>query len=413
MKKEPKSPKPEGFFEFIKSHEHADTAALLLRGDTPSAGFSMAEAAMQIEARRKTAAKLRRFLSHREFLFPTLLSAEQASHQAVGRFHASLLPQRAEVLDMTAGLGIDALSFGEGGAAVTAIDIELCKCQALRHNARVLGLHNNIKVVEADSAQWLATHSNDFDVIFIDPARRDGEMRRTYAFADCAPDVVSLLPLILAHCPRLLIKASPLLDEKAIRAEIPQAGRIFAVGVKGECKEMLVEVTKRECQRSNISVELDAEGNELWSFAAEVEGERQQIPYAEEVEPGMYLYEPDATVMKFAPWGELCRRFPGLQKLDVSTHLFVSPELHDDFPGRRLQIAELPDKKKLRTLKGSQLNVAVRNYPLGAPALAAKYGIRDGGDDFLYGATAGKRRLLMLCHRVGEAQKRRPAESTI
>lgn len=91
--------------DWITAHSGDDTARLRLRhaGDP-----GMAHAIMQIECRRKAARKLHDTLRNDGFVFPTALSAEQCTSDNIAAYHASLIAPGETVLDMTAGLGIDA-----------------------------------------------------------------------------------------------------------------------------------------------------------------------------------------------------------------------------------------------------------------------------------------------------------------
>ena len=81
----------EEYLEFIKDHEHSDVNALRLQYHGKSMPFSVDDACMQIEMRRKTAGKLPWFLHHPGFRFGTAQSAEQATNQNVALFHAFLI----------------------------------------------------------------------------------------------------------------------------------------------------------------------------------------------------------------------------------------------------------------------------------------------------------------------------------
>lgn len=228
--------------EFIEANRGLTGAEAMLRAGSGAHGFDLREAATQIDCRRKCAGKLPGFLKHSRFRFPDPLSAEQCTREDVARFHASLIEPGERVLDMTAGLGIDAMSLALGGARVTAVEIDAARAQALRENAALLGAQ--LQVLFADSRKVLEELPEPVDTIFIDPARRDSAGRRTYGFADCTPDLLSLLPLIMSRCSRLLVKASPLLDVTQILRELPGVSRLRAVEAGGECKELLIEVKK-------------------------------------------------------------------------------------------------------------------------------------------------------------------------
>lgn len=67
--------------------------------------------------------------------------------------------------------GIDAFHIARKAASVTAVEQEPVIAEALRHNARVLGL-DNISVVNDDCKNFLALSDTTYDTMFIDPARR-------------------------------------------------------------------------------------------------------------------------------------------------------------------------------------------------------------------------------------------------
>ena len=120
----------------------------------------------------------------------------------------------------------------------------------------------------------------------------------------------------------------------------------------------------------------------------------------------MYLYEPNAAMMKLAPWAELQNRYPDLIKLAPSSHLFISETRHDDFPGRVLLVEGLVSNKDKKRLKGERLNVVVRNYPLTAADLRKKLGLIEGKDRFLYGTKISTPILILVRRDMGETSAR-------
>ncbi|MBD5280346.1 MAG: hypothetical protein HDS35_07370 [Bacteroides sp.] len=402
------------YIDFIRKNKSEDLSSLLLKYHGKPSSFDVDSALLQIKCRRKTSKKLKSFLEKEQFLFPSALSAEQASHQAVAQYHSSLIPDNSTLLDMTAGLGIDVMTMAGKCSKATAVEIETLKAEALNHNCIVMGI-GNIEVINADSVKWLQENENHFDVIFIDPARRDNDNKRTYNFHDCAPDIISIQQMLRNRARQVFIKASPLLDLTQTLRDISEVRSIRAICVEGECKEILVETSNEAAGDHTPSIstttilkeaiDLDNDGNIISIFSC-IEAEPSSsdninnIVYAEEsdVKPGYYLYEPNAAVMKLAPWNELCRKYPDLKKLAPSSHLFISTILHDDFPGRILSIEKLIEKKDRKNLKGLPVNVSVRNYPLSAENLRKQLGTKEGRDMFIYG-TRIKNPVLILARR--------------
>ena len=390
----------DSFFNFIESNRNADTNSLRLKLHGHSLPFSMDFALLQIDCRAKTRQKLAHFIKEPKFIFPTSVAAEQSSHQAVGCYHARLISPSSKVLDMTAGLGIDALSIAAAGSKVTACEIDSLKCEALRHNAEILGL-NNISVCEGDSIQLLKGSSESYDVIFIDPARRGTENRRVYNLHDCTPDIISLKDEIMQYCSCLLIKASPLLDITQTLRDFPDVSAIHSVCVEGECKEILIELKSQASEVSYHAVDLDREGNIISSLHySDIDFTDGEIAYALPNLTFHYLYEPNAAIMKLAPWRVLQKNFPELKKLDSDSHIFVSDTFYPSFPGRVMEVEKVITNKDRKTLKGLPVNIVSRNYPSSANDLRKKLGAKEGTDQFLYATRLATRPIMYLCRRI-------------
>lgn len=320
-----------------------------------------------------------------------MIASEQASNEAVARFHASLLSPDSTLLDLTAGLGIDDMTFAEKGILVTACEIEQYKCDALIHNANVIDVSDNLNVICSDSIEYLKSTDKCFDVIFADPARRSSDGKRVHALSDCLPDIQGNMPLIMSHTGRLLVKCSPLLDLSLIVRTVDNLHHIYVVCFRGECKEVLIDI-KKDCEFSGVScMDLDwdraisAFHSNLYAGNSK-DMEEVSLRMASLPSPADYrcLYEPNAAVMKTGDWISLTSKYPHLFKADPNTHLFLSNIAYEGFPGRRLDITQILDKKALKRLKGNKYNVAARNHPLSASQITNKYGIIPGGTDFIY-----------------------------
>ena len=387
------------FFDFIEKNSKESISRLRLKFHNKKTSFNMDFALIQIECRQKTSKKLEDFLKNPMFIFPTLLSSEQASHQSIAYYHASLLGKDKNILDMTAGLGIDAISFARRGADVTAIELDKIKCEALQHNIKAENI-NNISVINADSVNWIKQSSYLFDTIFIDPARRGNDKSRLYNLHDCSPDVVSLQDEIMSHTKSLLIKASPMLDVSETLRDIENASAIHVVCVEGECKEILIEINQENKLRNFFAVDLNRSGHILSQLKYNENDGQQEIVYAQDIHSSHYLYEPNAAVMKLSPWKVLSCKFPNLKKLAPDSHIFISADLYDDFPGRIMRIEKEINKKDRNSLKGIPINIVSRNYPLSADSLRKDIGAKEGQDDFLYASRLGKKPVLLKCTRV-------------
>ena len=115
----------------------------------------------------------------------------------------------------------------------------------------------------------------------------------------------------------------------------------------------------------------------------------------------LYLYEPNAALMKAGCFGILAKRF-GIEPVGRNSHLFVSPHFIDSFPGRKLKITAISSMNKRewsQSIAGlERANVAVRNFPMKAEELRRRLKLKDGGSAFVYGTTlANGHHRLFFC----------------
>lgn len=382
----------------------------MLRDGGKKPGFPIEFAATQIKCRAKTVRKLSRFLRNEQFLFPSALSAEQATHQCVASYHASLVGSGHRVLDMTAGLGIDAMTIAANGNHVTAIELDPDRAAALEHNLEsTCSLGSlDMEVIEADSIAWLADqsrHNCTFDAIFIDPARRNSANQRTYFFADCVPDIVSNRELILANTHRLFIKASPIIDLTQALREFPAISQFHIVCINGECKEVLAIANTLSPTPDPSVIVVDLKDNQEGKvefksrFECSMSDLSNEAPIAEstDFEPGHYLYDPNAGLHKLNCASIITQKFGSMRHVAKNTDLYVSTEYYSDFPGRVFEISGIIEGKSSKTMAGLRKEVAVRNYPLSAEELRKKLKVRPGGNgQYLWGFRAGEKNSPVL-----------------
>ena len=394
----------EAMFAYIAENADVDTYKLLLKTE-PGLSFDKSFAILQIECRHKAKNKIPQLLKQEKFLFPKAISAEQCTHEAVAHFHSSLFHFNDHVLDMTMGLGVDDYYISQCVKEVTTVEIDPEIAEVGVYNFSFLAL--NVNVLNADSVEYLKQLSDDmhFDAIFIDPARRGEGGKRLYGFADCQPDVLSLLPLIKRHCSRLYIKASPMLDVTQSMRELGEAlVDVIAVSVKNECKELLFVLDFEESKQSVTFIAMNYDGNEWQRFESDWSCHIGQGALWPNIEDFSFLYEPNASIMKLGCYDAVERDF-GVSQIAPSSHLMVSDRLVVEFPGRQFKVIEVIPFKgkeiKLLSKRYSQLNVATRNFRLSAEALKKRLGVQDGGDTYLFGTTlANGEQVLVLCEKI-------------
>lgn len=365
---------------------------------------AMMDEILQRECRYKTSSKLPETLKCADFRFPSLAVAEMSTSDAVASVHASMIPAGCRVLDMTCGLGIDTFHFARKCFEVITVELDSHSALTARHNAEALGL-TNVSVVEGDSIDFLESTDRIFDVIFVDPARRNASGRH-FMLKECSPDILPHLPMILSHCRTLIIKASPMIDIKATVSELGRDCEVTVIGTAKECKEIVFTInseTPAVNRPSILKVEALTVGHTIFTYLPAEETEAT-VEYAPPV-VGSYLYEPYPAVMKGGGMKIVGEKF-GVARLHSNTNLFTSTDRRMVFPGHCFEIIDVYpfSRQSVKTIsqKYKTINVATRNFPLTAPQLSAKLKTKDGGDRMLFGTTAPDGSKLLVITTMGE-----------
>ena len=162
--------------QFIREHLDADPQRLLLAAHRYP-GIPMPYVAGQLQALRKLRDKIPSWYNP-ALHFPLQLSVEQASSERTARFKAGLFTG-ARLADLTGGLGVDTWAWADRFEQVVYVEQNPELVEAARYNFNVLGA-NNIDCVQADAQDFLAGTTDPFDLLYLDPARRDGQQRKVF-----------------------------------------------------------------------------------------------------------------------------------------------------------------------------------------------------------------------------------------
>lgn len=396
----------EEILQFVKEHRGEDPARLRLKyhGDPrpwlPSAIYNIAA----LKNRRKFI--LRDGADLTPDIIPLEIPAQQSTSANIALLHANLAGNARSVLDMTFGLGMDArLMAMDPQRRILGFDLQPELAEAAAYNFRNFP---NVEVRCGDSVEYLRSSGN-FDLIFVDPARRGDAGRRLFNLHDCQPDLIEILPLLRSHGKLTMAKLSPMLDVTQTLRDLPGISDLHIVEESGECKELLaiigpsLSVGSSTSAGSSTSVEtpeplividrLTPEGLQQFSFTQSEERSVDnsvtllgRIPRA-----GEYLHEPSAATMKAAPFGLLATRFP-CKTLAPNSHIYISDSEIPGFPGNGYRIeAAFPltsSNIKRITRNVKQADVAVRNLKgFTADGLAKKMRLKPGGSKRILGTT--------------------------
>lgn len=308
------------------------------------------------------------------------LSIEQSSSQITAEFKAALIPGDS-LLDLTGGMAIDTYFFAKKFKQVTYIEQQGELTNIARHNLGELHV-NNVEIINENAENFLQKSNQRYDLIYLDPARRDAQGGKVFFIQDCSPDVASILPELFKKTENILIKYAPMLDIKAALAALKTVYKVVVVAVDNDVKEVLYWLCKTETEPIIEAINLSKENQPpLRSDFTEEFGTEVNFN-----EPKNYLYEPNAAVLKAGLFKTVAQRHK-LHKLAPNTHLYTSDKLTEEFPGRKFRIekTEKFNKKLLRKeLKGSYANVSCRNFPLKPEQLKQLLNFKDGGEKYVF-----------------------------
>lgn len=345
--------------------------------------FAEIMAAELAEANRRVVSKVPQWSCLEWVEVPDMLSAEQCSSAATAQYKAGLLKGCDTIADLTGGLGVDSWAFSQIARKVYHNEIKDSLLRATESNFKALGVTNVIFSLQY--AEDRIKNLPEVDAIYLDPARRDDVGKKVFLVEDCRPDVLKMLPELLAKAPTVLVKLSPMADITMLRERFGAKLReLHVISLKGEVKELLLMLTRENNQHTQIIAT-----NLKDSLAFLPEEERDATARYPLCLNGLqYLFEPDPALTKAGAFKLICSRL-GLTKLALSTHLYLSDNACSF--GKNYKILDIFDwgKAAFRQCaeKYTEAEVTARNIPMSSEELKARLKVRPSADIHIFGVT--------------------------
>lgn len=401
--------------DFVRSHRLDDVRALALKGDA-NGKVDLAFALNQIQGWQTARQKLPSWAAADGIVYPPHLNMEQCSSEATARYKSECLASRldlskATLIDLTGGFGVDFSIMSRSFAKAIYVERNAELAEVARHNFSVLGL-SNVTSVCADAAEFLhslpqKTGEEPLTVVYLDPARRDGNGKKVFRIEDCSPDIMGMRDELLSRADVVMIKFSPMLDWHMALSQLDHDvpawlgdinHEVHVVSTKNECKELVMVMSRARGKKLPTTIVCSNDGQRFQASCSPSKPTLWQGDAAD-VE-GKCLLVPNASIMKAGVFSEVSREY-GISMLGHDSHLYISDHDLPQFPGRRFKIERVStmNKKDLRkALEGiSQANVSARNFPLSADALRKRLRLKDGGDTYLFATTVGAKHLVFVC----------------
>ena len=378
--------------EFIRNYSN-DLAKLAFAG-SPFPEITVQELMQQIDGRRKVEKKLPKWFQSSSIYYPKKINLEQTSSEITARYKASLINGNS-LADLTGGYGVDSFYFSESFQEVHHFELDPSLSEITAHNLSILG-KNNIECIAANGLNAIDSKVK-YDVIYLDPSRRSAKNGKVVFLRDCEPDVPKNLSKLLVHCDILMLKTSPMLDISAGLEELKGVYGIHIVAVNNEVKELVWLIKKDNTGAPQVhTINISEGSSERFEFNL---ADKAKTVYDK---PKRFLYEPNAALMKSGAFDLLSQSFK-LNKLHRHSHLYTN-EILIDFPGRRFLIEKIVAYSKAAIRKEitiEKANITIRNFPESVITLRKKWGIKEGGDQYLFFTTRlDDQKVVLVCSKI-------------
>lgn len=368
--------------EFISANLNENLHSLLLK-KSPFSEVTIQEIVQQIKG-KQVALKKFPFLLHDQIIFPPQLNLEQSSSEKTAIYKSAILNGK-KFIDLTSGFGIDAYYLSQHFNEITLLEQNAELLTIVEHNWNVLG--RKAKFINIKLEDFLNENRENFDVAYLDPARRDSSKNKVFLLEDLSPNILEIQEHLLAISNEVVIKLSPLIDLKYLVSTLKNVSRIDIIAVRNDVKEVVISLSnddlkKIDCHCVNLE---SGESDFIFQFGQE------EMTHSEYGDPERFIYLPNNSILKAGTFNLISKKFD-LKKLHANTHIYTSKEKNTSFPGRIIEM-EVIESKQIK--KKEQFNIISKNYPLKPEEIKKKYSLKDGGEKYLIFTQSKKGKIIL------------------
>ena len=384
--------------DFIEQNLNADIRQLALKGCRDK-DVDLDAAIRQIAGRQTARRKLPSWAALDGILYPPHLNMEQCSSEQTARYKARICsshPSSKTLVDLTGGFGVDFAFMSEAFDEATYVERNSELFAISSANMKILA--PKAKCLNEDGLEVL--HRLDHvSMIFMDPARRDNHGARTYGISDCTPNVLEIKDELLQKADVVMLKLSPMLDWHKAISDLGEQyiKEVHIVSVQNECKELLIVMQQQPAEPPTVYCIND---DSVFSYHPSSISSNHISHHSSLI----YLYEPNASIMKAGCFAEIEQAFE-VSQLAPNSHLFASDQAIADFPGRKFRISAVTSmnkqelKQALKDIR--QANIAIRNFPMSVADLRKRLKLSEGGNDYIFATTLTEgKKVLIICQHL-------------
>ena len=384
--------------DFIEQNLDADIRQLALKGCRDK-DVDLDAAIRQIAGRQTARRKLPSWAALDGILYPPHLNMEQCSSEQTARYKAGICahqPASTTLVDLTGGFGVDFAFMSQAFDEATYVERNSELFAISSANMKILA--PKAKCLNEDGLEVL--HRLDHvSMIFMDPARRDHHGARTYGISDCTPNVLEIKDELLQKADVVMLKLSPMLDWHKAISDLGEQyiKEVHIVSVQNECKELLIVMQQQPAEPPTVYCVND---DSVFSYHPSSISSNHISHHSSLI----YLYEPNASIMKAGCFAEIEQAFE-VSQLAPNSHLFASDQAIADFPGRKFRVTAVTSmnkqelKQALKDIR--QANIAVRNFPMSVADLRKRLKLSEGGNDYIFATTLTEgKKVLIICQHL-------------
>lgn len=271
----------------------------------------------------------------------TRQALEQATSEVLALWKAKTF-QPIALVDLTAGLGVDAWAMGKSLAhhALFLYESDAERADLLEWNLQHLGLKPNI--IHRSATLSDVEHWPKEALIYLDPDRRSDGMR-SLSVRDWSPDLSYWIPELLSRNRELLVKFTPMIDISWIIRHFPGAKQVYVLGKDRDVKEVLVHFQPNEPTNVNIPrtavLFLNDEINAL-----EYQDQSISTFTLKDPQAGMWLFDPHGVITKAGLVNEIAQKF-NLSRVSRNNSYLIGNYALPDFPGRQFYLLSVMEYK--------------------------------------------------------------------
>ena len=351
--------------------------------------------ANQIKARKIIETKIPSFKNYKNLIYPKQVSMEQCSSEHTALYKSKICNGES-FIDLTGGLGIDSFFISKSFKNTIHCEKDFELQFIAQHNFECL--QAKVESHFIDGIEFLKNTKQNFDLIYVDPSRRNENNSKVVKLEEYNPNIIKNLNLFLKKGKQILVKVSPLLDIKLAMEQLPNIKEIHVIAINNECKELLFLIDANLSKKLTSIICKDLAKD----FTFEFDNEQEQNCKINLSSPLKYIYEPNASILKAGAFKSIALFFK-LSKLHPNSHLYTSDRYIKGFPGRCFELNTICrfNKKEIQmAIKSKKANISKRNFPNSVNEIRKKLALNDGGNDYIFATTLiNEEKRLLICRK--------------